>query len=178
MKKLRFISAFLMIATLVAALVSCSTDAPNEGPAAAEGYKIYKNFDSLPSLGMKDIVDGEEVVGVLLKYTSEGAYSPDVTPIDAETFCIYCLFDQHGTNGDGMEFNYVLYVPEDIQNKYTAGGGKNPTSGNPFWWYMLTYLDSGIEDIHNNWPAVIEFLCGDNELPVAGSADVTGIWLE
>jgi hypothetical protein len=114
------------------------------------------------------------VVGVLLKYTSEGAYNATVYSRDDNTFSIYCLFDRHGFNGDGMEFNYVLYVPRDIRDQYIAGGGFNPDSGDPFWWYMRTYLGLSMQNIAADWPSAIDLLCGRTDCPKASSADVPG----
>jgi hypothetical protein len=118
-----------------------------------------------PDSKQKAIREGSEIVGVLLKYTSEGDYDSNVFPLDSETFCIYCLYDKHGFNGDGMEYNYVLYVPSRIREKYIENGGTNPNTGDPFWEYMNDYLNMTIVDIKNNWSSVIEMLCGMTECP-------------
>lgn len=130
-------------------------------------YRLYKNFDSVASKDVANLPEGDPIIGVLLVFTSDGAYNSRIKPIDQYTFCIYCLFDEHIINGDGMEFNYILYVPEDIRNIYQLGGGNYPKSGDPFWWYMSTYFGLMLPEIMDNWPKVIDLLCSSAELPRA-----------
>ncbi len=163
----------LFFAVVSALLLASCTGPLDDGTGAV--YQLYKNFASVPAKAAGGLSDGEEIIGVLLKYTSEGAYDVDVAPVDSQTFCVYCLFDDHGMNGDGMEFNYVLYVPQDIQDQFQAGGGHNPKSGDPFWWYMSTYLGQSLETIHGDWTATIGVLCSGAELPKADAADI-GTW--
>ena len=137
-------------------------------------YNVFKNFDTVPAKAV-GVTPGEAVVGVLLKHSSEGAYNSTVFSKDPNTFSIFCLFGAHGFNGDKMEFNYVLYVPEDIYAKYKAANGKNPTSGNPFWWYMVTYYKLDVNTISTNWPAIIDTLCNQTKCPEAQTKDI-GTW--
>lgn len=184
-KKITYRLSLLTI-VLVCFLISCSTTNTGTNTTVVSSdvkYKVYKNFSQIQSVSLLNqkntvysIQNGESIVGVLLKYTSEGKYNDQVYPIDANTFCVYCLFDNHGFNGDGMEFNYVLYIPEDIKNQYSAGGGINPDSGNPFWWYMITYFNNSIQDIQGNWKVVIDFLIKNTECPKAKSTDVSEFW--
>ncbi len=158
-------------------LSSCQNPTVTDPGNVSSKYAVYKNFNQFPSKRIipkagTQLQDGEPIVGVLLKFTSEGAYDTEVYPRDANTFAIYCLFDEHGLDGDGMEFNYVLYVPQDIQDQYRAGGGANPSSGDPFWWYMKTYFGASLQVIKGDWAPNIEFLCGLTECPKANSADV------
>ena len=168
--KLKFCILALFICIIFCA---CSTgsneDTQNEG-----FYSVYKNFGNVST--RTALQDGEPVVGVLLKHSSEGAYNEAVYSKDPNSFSIYCLFDNHGVNGDGMEFNYVLYVPEDIFVKYKEANGKNTDSGNPFWWYMVTYYNLNMDSIQSNWPTVIETLCTQNQCPEAKVEDI-GSWV-
>jgi len=157
----------IIVATSLA-LAACL--GATSGPATTEtAYPVYKNC-SAPQA--KALEPGYPVEGVLLKYSSEGDYSNSVKSRNADGFSVYCLFDQTGTNGDGMSFNYVLYIPQDIQDQFKAGGGANPTSGDPFWWYMSTYFGTSLDEIQNNWPATIELLVGRDTAPRARAQDV------
>lgn len=158
---------------LIGVFVSCANLADNNSKEKSY-YKIYKNFDELNSRSADSVIDGEPIVGVLLKYTSEGAYSDVVYSRDTTSFSIYCLFDAPGINEDKMKFNYVLYVPEGIRNEFIEGGGAHPNSGDPFWWYMKTYMNSSMSVIHNDWASTIKILCDNAECPQADSADVAG----
>jgi len=163
----------MLVVFSVLFVISCTNPADSETNEADSTYKVYTNFGTTFARGAAPS-EGEAIIGVLLKYTSEGAYNSEVYPRDANTFSIYCLFGEVGTNGDGMEYNYVLYVPEDIKNQYAAGSGEYPDSGNPFWWFMKTYLNTSMTVIQNNWVAAIDLLCNRSECPKASSIDVPG----
>ena len=162
--------AVLLLGVLVI-LAGCAASGTNE-------YSLYKNFSSISSKSIqsKDLQPGTPIIGVLLKYTGEGAYNADVKPMDDKTFCLYCLFGDIGKNGDGMQFNYVLYVPEEIQTKFAAGGGINSSSGDPFWWYMSTYLGLSMSAIRADWNSALSLLLDNSGLPIANASDVSGFW--
>lgn len=168
----------ILLAGMIGVLfVSCATETKDEsGDKSTDDatYAVYKNFGAMPARAA--LPDGEAVVGVLLKHSSEGAYNATVASIDPETFSIWCLFDDHGTNGDGMEFNYVLYVPEDVFETYRNANGKNPDSGNAFWWYMSTYYHLSMSAIQHDWPTIITTLCAEEECPKADAKDI-GTWV-
>ena len=167
--KTKILIAFLMV-TILSMLLSCNL-LVNNSEENIDKYSIYKNFNIIS----RTIAEyGEPVVGVLLKYTNDGNYNNDVFPVDEKTFAIYCLFDQHGFNGDNMEFNYVLYVPEGIVTEYINQGGAYPQSGNPFWWYMKKFMNSSINVILNDWPSTIDILIGNNDMPVPKNISALG----
>lgn len=163
---------FLCMLSFCIVLTDCSMGIKGEAKDE-DFYSVYKNFSSFSARSV--IQDGVPVVGVLLKHSSEGAYNQTVYSQDTNTFSIYCLFDEIGTNGDNMQFNYVLYVPEDIFVKYKEANGKNPDSGNAFWWYMVTYYKLDMQTIQSDWSTVITTLCTQTQCPKAKIEDI-GYW--
>jgi hypothetical protein len=173
MRKQIDVSAIIFLFAVL--LFSCGNTVIEDNQQTEMGYAVYRNFSNLPAKGIRELPQGEPIIGVLLTFTSDGPYSNEVYSKDDDAFSIYCLFNDHGINGDGMEFNYVLYVPEDIKNQYIRGNGRNPQSGNPFWWYMATYFGSSLSVITGDWYTVIDMLCSNNDLPKANCADI-GKW--
>ena len=173
MRKQIDVSAIIFLFAVL--LFSCGNTVIEDNQQTQMGYVVYRNFSNLPAKGIRELPQGEPIIGVLLTFTSDGPYSNEVYSKDDDAFSIYCLFDDHGINGDGMEFNYVLYVPEDIKNQYILGNGRHPQSGNPFWWYMATYFGSSLSVIKGDWYTVINMLCSNNDLPKANCADI-GKW--
>ena len=160
MKTNSIYSIFLVIITIT--LCSCSNH------DKFDNYKIIKNFSDMQS---KTIEPGgeEENIDVLIKFTSEEAYSSETPIISKKAFNIYYLFESNDLIEDGEVFNYIIYVPDDIRKKYIKGGGKEPDSGNPFWWYMKAYFPDQVIQI--NWRKIINFLCNKSTLPIAQSKD-------
>jgi hypothetical protein len=167
--------AILIVAALFMFFWSCSPAiTPSTStylPSTSTTYGLYKNFGAISAKGVQD---GTPFIGVLLKFSGEGNYNSTVKPYASDVFSLYCLFSDIGVNGDGMQFNYVLYVPQDIQDQFTVGGGTNPASGDPFWWYAFTYLGLSITEINTNWPSALNRLLTSTSLPKANSTDVIG----
>ena len=110
------------------------------------------------------------ISGVLLKYHSEGLFSKNslVSLDNPNAFYVEYLGENAKYyNGDGMEFNTVLYVPDIIKTTYKELGGKNPNSGNPFWLYMRVFLNLDLNTIRSSWNETIYLLVEqkDKELP-------------
>lgn len=119
--------------------------------------------------------------GVLLKYQHEGLFSNDSQiKLDNKNafYFEYLGEDASYFNGDNMEFNAVLYVPDCIPQAYSEGYGANPTSGNPFWWYMSAYFDKNINEIRNDWIETINYLLSlrSEKLPMPKAEDVPNNW--
>lgn len=187
MRKALFLLLSLFI---VFALVSCSGDVANndtESNTDADGEEYLCVITNLGenvaprarSIGNQE--DAPDIIGVLLKYHKEGLYNPNTSDLkdkfnNKNAFYVEWLDGEHETHY-GMKFNYVLYVPDKIQERYEKGNGRNPNSGNAFWWYMSTYYGKGVNVIKNNWEPVIEFLLDNqNKLAVPKAKDVTGSW--
>ena len=187
MRKALFLLLSLFI---VFALVSCSGDVANndtESNTDADGEEYLCVITNLGengaprarSIGNQE--DAPDIIGVLLKYHKEGLYNPNTSDLkdkfnNKNAFYVEWLDGEHETHY-GMKFNYVLYVPDKIQERYEKGNGRNPNSGNAFWWYMSTYYGKGVNVIKNNWEPIIEFLLDNkNKLAVPKAKDVTGSW--
>lgn len=146
---------FIFVLCLLTA-VGCS-----QSPAEPKNLTVISNVDSIRS---SKSVEGDAIVGVLLKYHEEGTFSSSSLFLlnDENAFYLEQL-DQTYPNGDGMKFNYVLYVPDCIHDVYEAAGGSNPNSGNPFWWYMLTYYGANFDCITGNWEEALKLLLENKE---------------
>ena len=155
-----FFVAFALLA-LSMLFVSCNGDAASSSLSGQEGNHlvVISDVSSIGSEGGKGVAIGDHIIGVLLKYHREGTYSPSSKVKFENPFAFYLeMLSSEGLNGDGMRFNYVLYVPDCIQDVYTICGGVNPTSGNPFWWYMLTYYGKSLNDVRGDWEKTLNLL--------------------
>ena len=191
-------SVFLVFVSIITMFVACS---PNPEPNANiintpenvvndKSLTLITNLgeDGTPqSKGIGNLKKAPDIIGVLLKFHGEGLYSSNSAFKNHYNFkknefdnprAFYLEYlDTIGTNGDGMKFNYVLYVPQIIRTVYEEGNGVNPKSGNPFWWYMSTYYGEDINSIRNNWEPVLEQLLKHKvSLSLPKAEDVKGDW--
>lgn len=167
----------LIVLSLIVLVLVCSCDPSTDAPASgsATGYTVDGNVDRIGS-GMaatgsvrSSYVVGEEIVGVLLQLNED----------DPDTFYVEYLGDgEIQTNGDGMKYNYILYIPPYIQTVYEEGGGFRPDTGNPFWWYMSVYFGLGMMEIRNDYEYALDLLLDKKGslLPIPSACDVTGDW--
>lgn len=173
MKKILSIVLF----SILISLISCTPDIAE--PDHPDQLRLVSNVDKIKesdntaanSRSLEDRI-GEPIIGVLLKFTDEGAWNEDIRPVDKETFSLYCIFTTR-ENGDGMKYNYVLYVPECIKTEYQAVTGDYRHSGNPFWWYMRNYLDLSYTEIKNDWYSALSLLLESDNLPYPDRNDFT-----
>lgn len=178
---------------LIFLFVSCSggTPAPSEdggqtvqpggndpdtgsNPSEDGVYRVESNIDVIGDnkpvvFRSAEVRTGDEIIGVLLDYNDE---DPNV---------FYLEFNDGGEirqNGDGMKYNYVLYIPPYIGQVYKEAGGVNPDSGNPFWWYMSTYFDLSMSAITQNYENALNILLDrkGEELPAASASDLKEDW--
>lgn len=167
----------LIVLSLIVLVLVCScnpsTDTPSTG--SASGYTVESNVDRIgsgraaSSSARSSYVVGEEIVGVLLQ----------LNEVDPDTFYVEYLGDgEIQTNGDGMKYNYILYIPPYIQTAYENGGGFRPDTGNPFWWYMSVYFGLGMKEIRNDYEYALDLLLDrkGSLLPIPSASDVTGDW--
>ena len=187
----------LLIALLAFVLISCSqniktpeNEKPSQGTTeSGDTDQEQVNKDYLVVLTNLDddttvsraISKELPLKGVLLKYQNEGLFSRDseITLNNENAFYFeYLGEDASYFNGDKMEFNAVLYVPDCIPQAYSEGNGFNPTSGNPFWWYMSTYLNKSYNEIRSDWIGTINYLLTlrSEKLPMPKSDDVVNSW--
>ncbi|MDY4610924.1 MAG: hypothetical protein SPD11_09965 [Sphaerochaetaceae bacterium] len=143
---------------------------------------LHSNVDSIQQVAPKslassrDIHDriGDPIIGVLLRYHNEGSWRKNginVVPEDPYGFYLECVYGTY-TNGDGMEYNYVLFVPDCIQKAYTLSTGKDSTkNGNAFWWYMNKFLDMSYDQINANWPLALDTLLDAQKLPYPSTTE-------
>lgn len=175
---------WLFIALLTFLLISCSSNIKTP----ENNIQKHENTDYLVVLTN---LDDETIVsraiskelplkGVALKYYDGSLFQDPSIKLENENafFFEYMGEDASYFNGDNMEFNAVLHVPNCIQVAYSDGKGINPNSGNPFWWYMSTYLNKNINEIRNDWIETINFLLSlrSEKLPMPNSEDVTSNW--
>lgn len=178
MKKI--IHAFLILIS-VAAIIVCSND-----PAQAEGnadptspppptsLRFISDVDSIEkqettSAAFRSMDDrtGDPITGVMLRYAIAPGY-------DAYTFYLQYLGDgKTAFNGDGMEYNYILYVPEIILDAYSeASGEHNHGQGTAFWVYMDTYMNMSKQEVKENWYEALTILIEEpDNLPVPAAED-------
>ena len=182
MKKIVY-SLFILLFVLV--VVACSGDASTENVAEEDDYlEVISNLETngtpiARSIG--SLAEAPPITGVLLKFHNEGLYDPNNSFFagkfnNKNAFYLEYLYEDKET-WYGMKFNYVLYVPDKIQKAYQNGNGRNPDSGNPFWWYMSTYYGQSSTIIKDDWATVLEFLLNNrNHLENPKAKDVTGSW--
>ena len=153
----KLLVAFLFSIILTTSFVSCSTESPKppvqaeDGVSSGEGFTVESNIASISSWNEKSIsraVAGDPLVGVLLVFDEE------------DTFRIEFITGELRYNGDGMAYNYVLHVPRMIAEIYKEGGGHNPESGNPFWWYMSVYFDLSMQEFKDSYYSALNLLIG------------------
>lgn len=176
---------WLLIALLTILLISCSsnikTPENNQKQENTDYLIVLTNLDDYTTINSREISREVKLKGVLLKYQHEGLFSNNSEIILENKNAFYFEYlgeDASYFNGDNMEFNAVLYVPNCIPQAYLDGNGVNPTSGNPFWWYMSTYLNKNINEIRNDWIETINFLLSlrSEKLPMPKAEDVTSNW--
>lgn len=167
----------LIVLSLIVLVLVCSCDPSTDAPAngSATGYTVESNVDrigagrSASGSVRSSYVVGEEIVGVLLQLNED----------DPDTFYVEYLGDgEIQTNGDGMKYNYILYIPPYIQTAYENGGGFRPDTGNPFWWYMSVYFRLSMQEIRNDYEYALDLLLDrkGSMLPIPSASDVTGDW--
>lgn len=146
---------------------------------------MISNVDSIKASDSsevsKSITQGDSIIGVLLKFHGEGTYFRD-SIIDLKhphAFYLEYLGDgKTGKNGDGYEFNYVLYVPDIIKKEFSSALGKEVNNGNPFWWYMSQYFGKSLNEIRGNWHDTLTLLLdGKEKLPHPHRKDVSSQWI-
>lgn len=155
-----FFVAFALL-SLSMLFVSCNGDAASSSLNGQDGNHlvVISDVSSIGREGGKGVAIGDPIIDVLLKFHREGTYSSESKVKFENPFAFYLeMLSSEGSNGDGMKFNYVLYVPDCIQDVYTICGGVNPTSGNPFWWYMLTYYGKSLNDVRGDWEKTLNLL--------------------
>ena len=167
----------LIVLSLIVLVLVCSCDPSTDTPStgSVSGYTVESNVDRIgsgraaSSSARSSYVVGEEIVGVLLQLNED----------DPDTFCVeYLGAGEIQTNGDGMKYNYILYIPPYIQTAYENGGGFRPDTGNPFWWYMSVYFGLGMKEIRNDYEYALDLLLDSKGslLPIPFASDVTGDW--
>ncbi len=110
---------------------------------------------------------GDPITGVMLRYSAAPGY-------DAYTFYLRYLGDgKTDVNGDGMEYNYILYVPAIILSTYSEASGEyTPGKGTAFWVYMDTYMGMSRQEVKENWQEALSILLEEpDNLPVPVAED-------
>ncbi len=136
-----------------------------------------------------DYIKKHPVQGVLLRYHSDGLINPKSSVFVDEynettkefqqknAFYIEYLEDVQYTSYE-TPYNYVIYVPDSIQEAYKDAGGTNPDYGNSFWWYIFQYYDS-MGANRGDWDKVIDYLLTHRyNLCNANRNEVSSDWLE
>ena len=120
----------LIVLSLIVLVLVCSCDPSTDTPStgSVSGYTVDGNVDRIgsgraaSSSVRSPYVVGEEIVGVLLQLNED----------DPDTFYVEYLGDgEIQTNGDGMKYNYILYIPPYIQTAYEKAirsGGTCPST--------------------------------------------------
>lgn len=175
---------WLLIALLTFLLISCSSNIKtpennNQKQENTDYLVVLTNLDD-ETIISRAISKELPLKGVALKYYDGSLFQDPSIKLENENafFFEYMGEDASYFNGDNMEFNAVLHVPNCIQVAYSDGNGINPNSGNPFWWYMSTYLNKNINEIRNNWIETINFLLSlrSEKLPMPKAEDVPNNW--
>lgn len=187
----------ILIVMLAFVLISCSpnikspeNEIPNQETTESEDTDqgqvnkdyliVLTNLDDDTSVYSRGISKELPLKGVALKYYDGSLFQDPSIKLENENafFFEYMGEDASYFNGDNMEFNAVLHVPNCIQVAYSDGNGVNPESGNPFWWYMSTYFNKKLIEIRNDWIGTINFLLSlrSEKLPMPNSEDVTSNW--
>ena len=164
-KKMRRI--LTIIGLLVALLcIACN---PDTQLPTGDGYSVRSDVESISGVSVQSrgyAEEGDPIIGVLLKFDGD------------DEFYIEYLNGDIRENGDGMKFNYILHVPEEIDAVYAAAGGDNPNSGNPFWWYMSCYFGLSKKEIENDYDKALGLLLSSQgqTLPTAKVEDFDASW--
>jgi hypothetical protein len=169
MKKAYFL---LVIAIVGCICLSCNSNTVN---SSTDKLVLISDVDSIQ--GSKKV--GNSLVGVLLKYQKEGTFFKKGSSVSLDNPKAFYLeeLDKNYTNGDGYVFNYVLYVPDCIQDVYESAGGKKPHSGNPFWWYMKEYYGATYQVIIEDWGKTLPILLENKQkLSYPKAEDVGAGW--
>ena len=162
----------LLMLALSVLLISCefassgaaSSDKSKEESSASESsaeptLKVITNITQ----GSRAL-ENTDVSEVLLRFHSDGLFEgkSDFTLDDSSAFYVDYIGEDESYHTDyGMSFNTVLYVPDVIRTVYDDMGGKDPDSGNPFWWYMATFLSKDLTEIRSSWKESVEELLGE-----------------
>lgn len=178
----------IIILALALLLASCTLEPkPSKPGSTKKSLTVISNVSEDGTVVSRSINPEHPVTGVLLKFHFSGlwggsnsyfadSYSSEKGFENPNAFYIEYVGEGH-KNGGGMVYNYVLYVPDAIFDAYFDGNGKNPSSGNPFWWYMKTYLGKNLSTIKRDWKSVVEYLLENRTgLPYPDKKDVTGTW--
>ena len=165
-------SILLLMLALLFLLFSCEVASP--GAASSDKSKEESSGDESsaePTLKViTNITQGSralentDVSEVLLRFHSDGLFEgkSDFTLDDPCAFYVDYIGEDESYHTDyGMSFNTVLYVPDVIRTVYDDMGGKDPDSGNPFWWYMSTFLSKDLTEIRSSWKESVEELLGE-----------------
>ena len=162
----------LLMLALLFLLISCEV----ASPGAASSDKSKEESSGAESSGeptlkvITNITEGSRAPGdtdvseVLLRFHSDGLFEgkSDFTLDDSCAFYVDYIGEDESYHTDyGMSFNTVLYVPDVIRTVYDEMGGKDPESGNPFWWYMSTFLSKDLTEIRSSWKESVEELLGE-----------------
>ena len=157
----------IIIGLLVSVLaISCDPAIP---PQSGDGYSVSSDVRSISGVPLQSrsyAEEGDAIIGVLLLFDG------------GDEFHIEYLDGDIRENGDGMQYNYILHIPGEISEAYAAGGGHNPGSGNPFWWYMAHYFGLSKTEIENNYKESLGLLLSNlgQKLPAAVAGDVDLSW--
>ena len=159
------------ILTIIGLLVAllCIACNPDTQLPTGDGYSVRSDVESISGVSVQSrsfAVEGEPIIGVLLSFDGD------------DEFHIEYLDGDIRENGDGMKFNYILHVPEEIDAVYAAAGGDNPKSGNPFWWYMSCYFGLSKKEIENDYDKALGLLLSSQgqTLPTAKVEDFDASW--
>ena len=168
----------LMLLISAAAIISCSNDpAHTEGSAGLlspppDSLRFISDVDSIekqetPAVRSMEDRTGDPIIGVMLRYAIAPGY-------DAYTFYLQYLGDgETAFNGDGVEYNYILYVPGIILDTYSEASGEyNHGQGTAFWVYMDTYMGMSRLEVKENWHEALSILLENpDNLPVPDAKD-------
>lgn len=165
----------IIVAVLMALMLCACSNSPNESipdnpetPQTPSVLRVVSDVDTIEegTTVVARVIDvdraGEPIKNVLLKYEAAEDYG-----YDEMTF--YLNYRGDGYQG---EYNYVLYCPPIILDEFgKTGEVADAGSGNAFWWYAEKYFDLGINEIRNNWYAALNYLIGQDELPIPDASD-------
>ena len=149
------------ICTLLA--VSCEMNSDGNNGSDVSGGASLRVISNIEGSGDRDL-ENVEVSEVLLRFQSDGLYEgkSNFTLDDPYAFYVDYIGENENQHTDyGMSFNTVLYIPDVIKTVYDDMGGKDPESGNPFWWYMETFLGKDLNEVRSSWKESINELLGE-----------------
>lgn len=155
----------LFILSCILVFVSCDADKSTDSEHE-QTLKVVSNISNTSSKALNDI----EISEVLLRFHSDGPFDgkSNFNLDDPYAFYVDYIGEDASYHTDyGMYFNTVLYVPDVIRDVYVEMKGKDPDSGNPFWWYMEVFLDKDLNEIRSSWKTTAKELLGEEgkELP-------------